>query len=63
MPGVKEKKRAVQFECQNCESRVWVKKGTLCHRTDLCGKCSHLIDGSTWSKMKGEGEQDEAQNV
>ena len=63
MPVVREKKRSVQIECQNCGKREWVKKGTLCHRTDLCGTCSQLIDGSTWSKMKGEDEQEEAQDV
>ena len=57
MPVIKEKKRSVQIKCQNCDTISWVKKGSLCHRTDLCGKCVQLIDASAWAKMVDASEQ------
>lgn len=59
MPVVKEKKKSVQIECQHCEDLMWVKKGSLCHRTDLCGKCVKLIDGQAWAKMTEASEQED----
>lgn len=58
MPIIKEKKKSVQIQCQHCNVKVWVKKGTLCHRTDLCGRCVRLIDASSWAKMVDASEQD-----
>jgi hypothetical protein len=58
MAILKEKTNSVQILCQGCEKRWWVKRGTLCHRLELCGKCSQKISGRTIAKMKEDGEQD-----
>ena len=58
MAVIKEKKRSVQLECQGCQKRVWVKRGTLCHRTDLCDICVKSISAHAWAKIKEAGEQE-----
>ncbi len=39
-----EKKNTVRIACWNCGRPQWVKRGTKCHRTGLCGNCVRAID-------------------
>jgi len=59
MAVLKEKKNSVQIQCLVCDGRYWVKRGTLSHRTELCGKCSQKISGRMWEKMGEESEQED----
>jgi len=58
MAVIKEKKKSVQILCQGCKRLWWVKRGTLCHRLEVCGQCSQKISGRVLAKMKEDGEQD-----
>jgi predicted PP-loop superfamily ATPase len=59
MSVVKETNNSVQIRCQSCNQLYWVKRGSFCHRTDVCGKCSQLISGRVLKKMQEMSEQDD----